>query len=82
MREPTQGRIEWPVDDGKAGLLIESLPTAIAFFDLDMRYLAVSRRWIEDYHLEGSDILAKSHYEIFPELPEHWKDAHRRALGG
>ncbi len=82
MREPTQGRIEWPVDDGKAGLLIKSLPTAIAFFDLDMRYLAVSRRWIEDYHLEGSDILAKSHYEIFPELPEHWKDAHRRALGG
>lgn len=46
-----------------------------------MRYLAVSRRWIEDYHLDTT-ILGLSHYEIFPEICEQWKDVHRRALNG
>ncbi|MDE1943401.1 MAG: PAS domain S-box protein, partial [Betaproteobacteria bacterium] len=51
-------------------------------FDLDMRYLAASGRWIEDFKLRQPDILGKSHYEIFPEIPERWKEIHRRALQG
>ena len=81
MSYPSSGPIEWAVGDEKARLLIESLPTAIAFLDRNMRYLAVSRRWIEDYHLDTT-ILGLSHYEIFPEICEQWKDVHRRALNG
>lgn len=65
-----------------AELVIEHSPAALAMFDREMRYLAVSRSWLRDYGLDGSDILGKSHYAIFPEIPEKWREFHRRALEG
>src|SRR5215470_12171812 len=63
-------------------LFIKHTPAAIAMFDTDMRYLQVSDRFLTDYDLEGQDLIGKSHYDIFPHLPERWKEAHRRILAG
>jgi PAS domain S-box-containing protein len=61
--------------------LVESVPAAVALFDRDMRYLAVSRQFAGDYGVEGN-LMGKSHYDVFPDLPERWKAIHRRGLAG
>ena len=66
----------------KLRLFIEHAPAAIAMFDLDMRYIAVSQRWLTDYELGDQDIIGRSHYEIFPEIPDRWKKVHLHGMAG
>lgn len=58
------------------------IPAPVAMFDQDLRYIAASGKWYEAYGLSDRDIIGRGHYEIFPEIPERWRDIHRRNLAG
>lgn len=53
----------------------------IAVHDKDLNYVYVSQRYCDMYHID-KDIIGKHHYEVFPELPQKWKDVHQRSLKG
>lgn len=58
-------------------------PAGIAMFDRDMRYVMASQRWVDEYNLDSIEsLMNRSHYEIFPEIPERWRQIHQRCLAG
>lgn len=65
-----------------AALFIEQVPVAIAMFDLKMRYILSSQRWIEDYELNNQSLIGKSYYEIFPNCSSQWRQKHQQCLVG
>ncbi len=63
-------------------LFVEYAPAAIAMFDRKMCYVAVSRRFRTDYRVGESDLVGRSHYQVFPEISEEVKQIHQRCLAG
>jgi PAS domain S-box-containing protein len=62
--------------------IVKNDPNAIAVYDCDLRYIAVSNRFLSDYGVKEGDVLGKRHYDVFPEMPQRWKDVHQRCLAG
>src|ERR1700751_3951766 len=61
---------------------VKNVPAAVAMLDREMGYLQVSDRWCTDYLSGREQIIGRSHYEIFPDMPERWREVHRRGLQG
>ncbi|NMG22903.1 PAS domain S-box protein, partial [Brasilonema bromeliae] len=63
-------------------LFVEHAPAAIAMLDNQMRYILVSQRWLTDFQLQNQNIIGRSHYEVFPEIPDSWREIHALCLAG
>lgn len=68
--------------EGHLQLLFDHAPVALAMLDRDMRYLHASQRWLDDYRVSGEALRGRCHYDVYPEIPEHWKRVHQRSLKG
>ncbi len=61
---------------------IRNAPAAIAMLDANVTYIEASRRWTELYALPEGSLVGRHHYDVFPEIPERWKEIHRKVLSG
>lgn len=62
--------------------IIRHDPNAIAVYDHNLHYIAVSDRYLMDYKVAEKDIIGKHHYEVFPDMPTKWREVHQRCLAG
>ncbi len=62
--------------------VIEHTRGAVAVHDRNLNYIYVSKQYLDQYNVKDRDIIGKHHYEVFPDLPQKFRDAHQRALSG
>jgi PAS domain S-box-containing protein len=61
--------------------IISEAPVAMAMFDREMRYLGHSQRWLANLG-HTAPVVGRLHYEVDPDVPERWREVHRRGLAG
>ncbi|MGE5406101.1 MAG: PAS domain S-box protein, partial [Methanosarcina sp.] len=62
--------------------VIEHNRGAVAIHDKDLNYVYVSQRYLTDYKINEKDIIGRNHYDVFPDIPQKWRDVHQKALMG
>lgn len=62
--------------------IIEHNHCGVAVHDRDLNYMFVSKQYIENYKVNEKDIIGKHHYDVFPDLPQKWKEIHLKSLNG
>lgn len=63
-------------------LMVEYAPGQTALFDEKMHYVWANQEWLTAYKIDPRNYQGKSHYDLFPDLPERWKEVHERGLKG
>ena len=69
---------------GLLASFVEHTPAAVAMLDKNLRYVAVSHRWLTDYRLGEQDLIGRHHYDVFPEIKnmKELQAIHQRCLSG
>jgi len=62
--------------------VIEHSRGCVAVHDRDLNYIYVSQSYLDDYGVKEVDVIGKHHYDVFPDLPQKWRDVHQKALAG
>ena len=79
LRESDEELSWWPT---LMHYVVEHDLTAIAILDTDLHFMMASRRFLGDYRVEEEEIIGRHHDEVFPDIPQKWRDVHQRALQG
>ncbi|TVQ27575.1 MAG: PAS domain S-box protein [Spirochaetaceae bacterium] len=62
--------------------VIEQNPWSVAVFDRDMNFRYVSETFQQDFRAIDRELVGRNNYEVFPEVPQRWRDMHQRVLQG
>jgi diguanylate cyclase (GGDEF)-like protein len=61
---------------------VADIPSAIALFDRDLRYVAANNRWLNAFGVVGEDVVGQCHDQVDPQSAPILAGLHRRALSG
>jgi PAS domain S-box-containing protein len=80
---PTQQVTNLQENEANLRLFVQSAPVGLAMFDRNMHYIALSQKWVEIYQLDSVEAsVGRSHYEIFTQIPDRWRQAYQKGLAG
>lgn len=69
-------------EHSRLSAFVAHAPAAVAMLDTDMKYIAASNKWIEDYNLKDKQVVGTSHYELFANVDDDRRARHKRILNG
>lgn len=61
---------------------VADIPSAVALFDRDLRYVAANNLWLNAFGIVGEGLTGQSHHQIDPHSAPILAGLHRRALAG
>ena len=73
------------ISEERLSLFIDRAPAAIAMFDTEMHFLAVSRRYLQDYGIDAAGpeaVLGCRQDAVQPDIPRRWQEVRRRVFAG
>jgi len=82
ITERKKAREELVEREQQLRVFVENSPAALAMLDTNMKYIITSDQWKTDYRIGKIDIIGKSHYEVFPEITDEWREILKRCLAG
>ncbi|MGE5395358.1 MAG: PAS domain S-box protein [Candidatus Saccharibacteria bacterium] len=62
--------------------IIRKDPNPVVVLDDNLYILALSDSFLIDYNSQGQHAIGKHFYEVFPEIPQRWREVHQRGLQG
>jgi len=61
---------------------VADIPSAVAVFDCDLRYVAANNRWLNAFGVVGEELIGRSHDQVDQQSASILCGLHRRALAG
>lgn len=62
--------------------VIEQNPWNVAVFDRDMNFRYTSESFRHDFRAPLGDLTGRNNYDVFPDVPQRWREMHQRVLQG
>jgi light-regulated signal transduction histidine kinase (bacteriophytochrome) len=70
-------------DNHMLELFIKNLPVPVVVFDKNLYYVAASDRFFEESPIKKESTFGNVHwYDLVPDMPDKWKEAHQEVLNG
>lgn len=82
ITERTQMESELTAERARLSAFVEHAPAAVAMLDKNLKYIAHSQRWLEEYRIIDRDIVGVHHYDVFRNISDEWKEVIQRSLAG
>ena len=70
-------------EKSRLSAFVKHTPAAVAMLDRDLIYLAISNHWKKEFKLEESQVIGRSHYDLFSDIiTDESYEWHRKVLQG
>ena len=76
------GRVTADAVEHELTRLVDLSGTSVVMFDTGLNYLTVSEPFLATHGLDRSAVIGRNHYDVFPDIPDRWRQINERVLRG